>query len=123
LRTAAKEWHRLVGEGTPPGGNNERKREENDSEETALDSEVVREYLPLLLNAVLSFFRHTTSREGNGSRWGAKLNALSSLSPHQYAKLLPIVGLFLRRLAANVNVSLLLQLLCLEIADSGRRIN
>lgn len=120
LESGAREWHRLAGEGMSSGEVPEAEEEGARVEVATSDSQVAREYLPLLFNAIISFLRQGTLREGKGTQWAKEFEGLYGLGPDFYAALLPIVENFLKRLAANVNISLLLQLVCLEIAASGQ---
>ena len=121
LQSAARDWQRQAGEGDPGAASGGEQREGSAAETTTTDSQVAREYLPLLLNAILSFFRQATLHEGKTTEPGDRFERLLLLGPHFYGSLVPIVEKFLKRLAANVNIPLLLQLLCLEIAALGQK--
>jgi len=120
LLAAAKEWQRHVGEGIPTAGQGG-EGEEGAGEETSSEQQIVRECLPLVLNAVLSFLRRRAMLGAAQSDLAAESAAADHLNPDFYGGLVPIITRFLSRLAANVNISLLLQLFCLEVAAIGER--
>lgn len=120
FQSAAREWQRVGGEVAAPQG----LEEGNDGEETpregsSPDWQMQRDYLPLLLNAMLSLVRQGTMRGMESDEPGKGFGSLRHLGPQFYGALVPIVVQFLNRLAANVSVPLLSQLFCLKVAATS----
>jgi DNA polymerase III delta' subunit len=121
LQAAAREWQRLRGDGESGKGLPASDDEEEPADAGSGEGQVARECLPPLLNAVLASLRHITLSGQSEVECRKGWELPEHLDAAFYAGLVPPVEKLLKRLAANVNVTLLLQVFCLEVAALGRK--